>query len=138
MRVPAHSAGQCTCTTRPKGRSKTSFELDRYKAGPHGLASHAAGVMVIVMVIVGAVIEFASACSYYCLPYMRILLSRDMQLASRHVNKRVHHALSSVPSQWLSHSLFGIKCDRAAVAWRRRHEEAATRASYQQLVPDRL
>ena len=60
-----------------------------------------------------------------------------MQRASRHVNKRVHHALSSVLSQWLSTWI--IKCDRAAVAWRRRHEEAATRESYQQqLVPDRL
>ena len=89
---------------KSKRPAQTSFELDRYKAGPHGLASHAADVMVIiVMVIVGAaVIEFASACWYSCLPYMRILLSRDMQLASRHVNKRVHHALSSVSSQWLS------------------------------------
>jgi hypothetical protein len=60
-----------------------------------------------------------------------------MQLASRHVNKRVHYAPSSVPSQWLS-VWAKWKCDRAAVAWRRRHEEAATRASYQQLVPDRL
>jgi hypothetical protein len=51
---------------------------------------------------------------------------------------RPAHASSSVLSQWLSTSIW-IKCDRAAVAWRRRHEEAATRESYQQqLVPDRL
>lgn len=99
---------------KSKRPTQTSFELDRYKAGPHGLASHAADVMVIVMVIVGAVIEFASACWYSYLPYMRILLSRDMQLASRHVNKRVQpmHRLPCYPNG----SSIWIECDRAAVA----------------------
>jgi hypothetical protein len=115
--------GSCTCTRTPKRPTQTSFLLDCYKAahllvGGWDWASPAADVVVIVMVIVGFVIEFAAACFVLLralVPDMRILISDEGHAACVKTRQQARpgHALSSVPSQCLS---IWINRDRASVA----------------------
>lgn len=131
MSAMAHSAGQssaqaharCTKTPRtPKRRHKQAFTCSLIATrrptrvglglarGCHGRQhchGHSGGVLDSLLHV----------CTPACLTCASCFPRRHMQRASRHVNKRVHHALSSVPFQWLSTCI--IKCGRAAVAWRR-------------------